>query len=136
MDITKRSASRRISVWVLIFALILTVLSSTFVISAHAKNGVMGEIGDAAKHATNEAGDAIKDTADKVTDKADDMMDKDDGTVDDSDGMIGNESDESGSHATTDEGRTVGWLGLIIALAIVLVAIILIVILSPRKKKR
>ena len=136
MDITKRSASRRISVWVLIFALILTVLSSTFVISAHAKNGVIGEMGDAAKEATNEAGNAIKDTADKVTDKTDNMMNKEDGTADDSDGVIGNEQDESGTHNTANEGRTVGWLGLVIALAIVLIAIILIIILIPKKKKR
>ena len=130
MNTTKRSASRRISVWVLIFALILTTLSSAFSISAHAKNSVVGEIGDAAKEATSDVGDAVKDAADQVTEH------KNDGDVKDSDGMIGNEKDEASADTSMDEGRKIGWLGLVIALVIVIIAIVLIVILIPRKKRR
>ncbi|MBO5938683.1 MAG: hypothetical protein J6Q82_04200 [Clostridia bacterium] len=129
MDISKRNTARRISVWVLIFALILMTLSASFALTAHAKNGVMGEIGDAAKEATSDVGDAVRDVVDEAADATD-------GVANDSDGMIGNEKDEAGSDTATDEGTSIGWIGLVIAIVIVIIAIVLIVILIPRKKKR
>lgn len=133
MDTTKRTTARRISVWVLIFALILTMLSASFTISAHAENGVMGELGDAAKNATEDIGNAARDAVDDVKDE---MSDASDGVTNDSDGVIGNESEEADSDTSMDEGRAIGWLGLVIAIVIAIIAIVLIVILVPRKKKK
>ncbi len=129
MDTSKRMTARRISVWVLIFALVLTTLSASFTISAHAKGGVMGDIGDAAKEATSDVGDAVRDVVDGA-------MDTTHGRTNDSDGTIGNEKDEASSDTSMDEGRSIGWIGLVIAIAIAIIAIVLIVILVPRKKKR
>ncbi len=131
MDTSKKTTLGRISVWILVFALILTALSASFTISAHAKNGVVGEMGDAAKDMVEDVGDAAENAVDQVKDE---MTDATDGKVNDSDGVIGNEKDEP--EAEMDEGRTIGWLGLVIAIVIVLIAIVLIVILIPRKKKR
>lgn len=128
----KRTTVGRISVWVLIFALIFTTLSASFALTAHAKGGVMDDIGDTAREITDDVGNAVRDTADKIEDT-------DQGTVNDSDGMIGNEKDEmenADGNATMDEETSMGWIGLVIAIVIVLIAIILIVILIPRKKKR
>ncbi len=137
MDTTKKTTAWRISVWVLIFTLILTTISASFAFSVHATGGAIGEMGDAAKDATNSVGDAVDKVTDDIGNAVEDVKDKaPDGTVNDSDGMIGNENDEAGSNATMDEERTVGWLGLVIALAIIVIAIVLIIILIPRKKRK
>ena len=124
----KKTTAKRISVWVLIFALILTMLSSSFVISAHAKGGAMDDIGRAAREATSDVGDAVSDIVDSTKETTN-------GAVNDTDGMIGNEKDEAGAEAP-DDNRSIGWIGLVIAIVIVLIAIVLIVILIPKKKKR
>jgi len=132
MITNKRTTAGRISVWVLVFALIFTTLSASFALTAHAKGGVMSDVGDAAREITSDVGDAARDTADKISDTAN-------GTVNDSDGMIGNESDETENTdhgGAMDEGTSMGWIGLVIAIVIVLIAIVLIIILVPRKKKR
>lgn len=128
----KRTTVGRISVWVLIFALIFTTLSASFAITAQAKGGVMNDVGDTAREITDDVGNAVRDTADKI-------QDTDQGTVNDSDGVIGNEKNEmenADPGATMDEETSMGWIGLVIAIVIVLIAIVLIVILIPRKKKR
>ena len=128
----KRTTVGRISVWVLVFALLFTTLSASFALTAHAKGGVMSDVGDAAREITDDVGNAVRDTADKIEDT-------DQGTVNDSDGVIGNEKDETENtdgSATMDEETSLGWIGLVIAIVIVLIAIVLIVILIPRKKKR
>ena len=128
----KKTTLGRISVWVLVFALILTTLSASFTLTAHAKGGVMSDVGDTAREITDDVGNAVRDTADKIEDT-------DQGTVNDSDGVIGNEKDENentDSSATMDEETSMGWIGLVIAIVIVLIAIVLIVILIPRKKKK
>lgn len=126
MCIIKKKALRRISVWTLIFALLLTVLSASM-LSVHAENF----LGDAAR----DVGDAVSDAGHAVSDALD--MNGADGAVNDSDGIIGNESAEAPStdDVAKEDGNS-GWIGLAIAILIVVIAVVLIILLIPKKKDK
>ena len=124
----KKSSARRISVWVLIFALIVTTIAASFALTAHAKGGVMDSVGRGAREAVDDVKNAVSDVVDSTKETTS-------GAVNDTDGMIGNEKNEAGAEAP-DDNRSIGWIGLVIAIAIVLIAIVLIVILIPKKKKK
>ena len=129
----KKKAFRRISIWTLVFALVLTVCSFT-ALSVRADN-FMGDVRDAASDAGNAVSEAASDVGHAVSDALD--MEGSDGTVNDSDGIIGNESEEATSmddSASAMQGR--GWIGLVIALVIVIIAVVLIIILMPKKKDK
>ena len=134
MLIQKKRLSRRISVWTLIFSLLLAVFTSALILPARAEMFSEG-VTKSASDAADNAGDAIENAGDAVKNAVDDMADMDgDGRVNDSDGIIGNESRE----AETEEnsGMSAGWIGAIIAILIAVVVIVLIVILVPKKKHR
>ena len=130
MCIIKKKALRRISVWTLIFALLLTVLSASM-LSVHAENF----LGDAAR----DVGDAVSDAGHAVSDAVSDALDMNgaDGAVNDSDGIIGNESAEAPStdDVAKEDGNS-GWIGLAIAILIVVIAVVLIILLIPKKKDK
>ena len=134
MLIQKKRLSRRISVWTLVFTLLLAVFTSALILPARAETfseGVTrtaGEAADDVKNATKDAGDAVKDAVD-------DMADMDgDGKVNDTDGIIGNETAEEDTGDAS--GMRIGWTGALIAILIAVVIIILIVILVPKKKNK
>ncbi len=127
MLIQKRRLSHRISIWTLIFALLLTVFSTVLILPARAEMF--------SDSVTKNASDSVNDAGDAVKDAVDDMADMDgDGGVNDSDGIIGNESREAD---TSDApGMSMGWIGAIIAILIAVVVIVLIVFLVPKKRNR
>ncbi|MBQ8332077.1 MAG: hypothetical protein IJX94_06235 [Clostridia bacterium] len=129
----KKKALGRISVWTLIFALLLTILSASM-LSVHAENF----LGDKAREAASDVGDAVSDAGNAVSDAVSDALDMkpSDGAANDGDGIIGNESAEA---ASTDdvkkEDRNSGWIGVVVAILIVVIVVVLIIILIPKKKK-
>ncbi len=126
MDICKKKHFRRVSVWVLIFSLLITACCASLTLSAHAKNFLdegANDVKDAARNAASDVGSAVSDMGDNASD----------GAVNDHDGVIGNEGTEA---APEDNGASAGWLGWAIAIAVVLIIVVLIVILIPKKKER
>lgn len=136
MCIIKKKSAHRISVWALVFALLLGVGSSCLLLDAHATSW-MDDVGNDARHAADQAGDAVRDAGDATGRAVEDMMDMNvsEGRVLDGDGRIGNEAQEN--TAARDGGSTsVGWLGWSIAIVVALVVIVLTIILVPKKKER
>lgn len=145
MLIQKKRLSRRISVWTLIFSLLLAVFSSALILPARAEifsegvtksaSDAANDVGDAVDNAGNAVRDAVDDAGNAVKNAADDMADMDgDGKVNDTDGIIGNESRETEN--VDGAGLSAGWVGAIIAILIAVVIIVLIVILVPKKRNR
>ena len=137
MCTVKKKASRRISVWVLVFALILSIGSISLALNAHAASW-MDEMGNDARHAADQAGDAVRD-AGAATEKAvEDMMDVNvsEGRVRDGDGRIGNEAEEPSVENTMGSDSSVGWLGWSIAIVVAITVIVLTVMLVPKYKER
>lgn len=142
MYISKRRSKRRLSVWGLIFAVLLTVIMQTLMLpcSANIING--------ARNATENAGEAVSDIVqdaeskveEVVTDAESKLNDASDGKVEDSDGMIGNETsavtETSAATDTTNNGMgKAGQVALIVlAVAAIIAVIIIITIVSHRKK--
>lgn len=140
----KKRLPKRISVWVIVFSLIILTFISAFTVNAHAKNllddtkNAAGDVRDGIGEAVSDVGDAVSDVADgvgdAVSDATSDMMDPDAGKVSDNDGIIGNEGSETQDGAMSTSKKS-GWIALAIAIAVVVAVIILIVALVPRKKK-
>ena len=129
----KKRSARRISVWVLVFVLMLGILSANLLLPAHAAN-ILDDAGNAVRNAADGAGEAISDAGNAVGDAVSDMASGESGRVEDSDGIIGNESGESASPDTMDEETKSGWIAVVIALVVIVVAIVLIIVLVPKKK--
>lgn len=133
----KKKATNRISVWVIVFALLLGLGSSYLLLDAHAATW-MDEAENDTRHAADQVGDAVRDAGDATGRAVEDMMDMNvsEGRVRDGDGRIGNESEEM----TVEQGRgtasSVGWLGWSIAIVVAITVIALTVILVPKKKER
>ncbi len=145
MELLQKKKSGRISVWLLVFAVVLSVLSASLILPTHAagmmdnaredvRNAGRG-VGEAVSDVGQGVGEAVSDVGEGVSEALSDMgMDATDGAVSDQDGIIGNEGSE-----TTDgneESTRIGWLGIVIAIVVVLVVIVLIVLLIPKKKDR
>lgn len=137
MCTVKRKYTRRISVWVLVFALLLSVLTSSLLLPVHADSW-MNDRGNDARQATEEAGDAVRDAGDATRRAVDDMMDMDaaEGRVRDDDGIIGNEATERSVEQADTTEESGGWLGWVIAVVVALIALVLIVVLIPKKRAR
>lgn len=126
MCAVKRKASRRISVWTLIFALLLA-LESSFSVFARAEN-MLNDAQQAVRDGSEEAEHAAREASDDADDK------KQDGEVQDGDGILGNEQEEEQNANRWENGIKVGWVGVVIALVAVVAVIVLIVVLVPKKK--
>jgi L-aminopeptidase/D-esterase-like protein len=112
----------------------MLLFSFSLPVTVHGK----GALGDAARNVTSDVGNAMSDVGNAVSDVLDPNGNETaGGPVNDSDGIIGNEKNESETEVNpTDNEKSMGWIGLVIAILIVLIAVILIVLLVPRKKKR
>lgn len=132
---SKKRSARRISVWTLVFALMLSVLSAAMILPAHGEN-FLDDAGDAVRNAADGAGEAISDAGNAVGDAVSDMADGESGRVEDSDGIIGNEGSETAAPDSMDEETKSGWIAVVIAIAVIVVAIVLIIVLVPKKKEK
>ena len=130
----KKRSARRISIWTLIFVLMLGLVSAAM-LPAHAEN-FLNDAGDAVRNAADGAGEAISDAGDAVGDAVNDMASGDSGRVEDSDGIIGNESAETADPNAMDEDTKSGWIGVVIAIVGIVVVIVLIIVLVPKKKEK
>ena len=143
----KRLRGHRISVWVLVFTLLLSFISATLILPASAKNMSVG-IGNAAENIGNGVGEAVSDIGDGVGEAISDVgegmseaisdigSDNDGGDVNDTDGMIGNAdsgADKAPESNGEDKGKG-GWIALAIAIVVILAVVVLIVLLIPRRK--
>lgn len=137
MCTAKKKFSRRISVWALVFAMILTAIASALI---PVKAAPIDDAGRAVSEAVSDVGDGIGEAMSDVGGAMSDIVDGSDGVSDgavsDSDGIIGNESDEAAStdDVKNEDGSTGAWLGIVIAIVIVAIVVVLIVILIPKKK--
>ena len=143
----KRCAGRRISIWVLVFALMLVCISSTLIFPASAANmaGRTDGMGSDAGEAMSDVGDgmseAISDVGEGMSEAISDALNgDDDGKVNDTDGLIGN-ADSGADKApatdtdTADNGNgNGGWIALAIAIVVVVAVVVLVIVLIPRRK--
>ena len=133
----KRRSKRRISVWGLILAVLLTVIMQTLMLpcSANIIDGVRnageeigGKVSDMARDAESKAEEIITDAESKLDDASD-------GKVEDSDGLIGNETGNAeGSGENSGMGK-VGQIALIVLAVAAIIAVIVIITVVSRKKK-
>ena len=157
MVTNRKQCARRISVWLLIFSLLILTATAAFPVHAMPMNHGVGEaardvgngakdiardaangVGDAARDAANGAKDIVRDATNgvgnAVRDAADNVKNGEGGQVSDGDGVIGNESNAA-ADATTDTQSRVGQVALIVVIVAVVIAVIMIVLLIPKKKK-
>ena len=134
---TNKKINRRLSIWAFLLALLL-FLTATATLSIHATPAT-----DFAKDKIHEAGNAVGDMARKAEDHVNDMT-ADNGTTDDTDGFIGNEQAEQTapqpretnppSQPEANKSR-VGQIALWVILAAVIIAVLMIIALIPKRKK-
>lgn len=140
----KRKSARRISVWTLLFALMLCLISGTMTMGVGATMTAephQSPVKDAADDLAQNAGDAIKDAGDAVKDLGDDLKidaeqkldDAPNGMVTDRDGWIGNR--DGGKSVMEMADGSMGWVAWVIAVIVAILAIVLAIILIPRKKE-
>ncbi len=140
---SKRRSARRISVWVLVFALMLTLFAS-MTIPAAAVN-MAGGMGEAVSDMGNAMGEAAADMGDGIGDAAADITDNiSDGRVNDTDGFIGNQrsgadKDMNGGNTAESSGasdtRKAGWIALAIAIVVIVAVVVLAIVFIPKKKE-
>lgn len=136
MCTVKKKTARRISVWVIVFALLLGMGNSCLLLNIHATSW-MDDVKNDAHHAADQVGDAARDAGDATGRAVEDMMDMNasEGRVRDGDGRIGNEENEI-AMAQDTASSSVGWLGWSIAIVVAITVIALTIILVPKKKER
>ena len=149
----KRRSGRRISVWVLIFTLMLAFISSTLLLPISAAKNSSGlsrgasdmgnAIGNAAEDMGSGIGEAASDVGDGIGEAISDVADSnDDGKVNDTDGMIGNADSGADKAPSTDtengngDKSNGGWIALAIAIVVIVAVVVLIVVLIPRRKDK
>lgn len=140
----KRRA-RRISIWAIVFALMLTFISSNLLLPLSAANvtgrtdstggmgGAISDVGEGMSEAISDVGEGMSEAISDVTDSSDD------GNVNDTDGMIGNSDSGADKAPSTDtdknnEKNNGGWIALAIAIVVIVAIVVLIVVLIPRRK--
>ena len=142
MYISKRRSKRRVSIWGLIFAVLLTIIMQTLMLPCSAN------IIDGAKNAAEDAGGAVSDIVQGAESKAEELVteaeskmhDASDGKVEDTDGMIGNETSAvTETSATTDTANNgmgkAGQVALIVLAVAAIIAVIIIITIVSHKKK-
>ena len=144
--LTKRKNAHRLSVWLLIFSLLVMMAASAFTVHAtpfmqgtenrtqnagqsagEMARGVADGVGDAARDAANGVGNAVRD----VTDGA---VDAREGRVADDDGVIGNEANPSADATTPRQGKA-GQIALLVVIVAAIIAVIIMVLIMPKKRK-
>ena len=129
----KKAWGRRISVWLLVFAIVLVAVS-TLSLPAHASNFSDG-LGNAVSDIADGAGNAADDMAQGLGNAAEDMSGSvDDGIADDRDGFIEERDAKEDMSNDTEKNTKAGWIAVAIALSVVSAVVILIVVLVPKKK--
>ncbi len=135
MSICQKRTARRLSVWLLIFSIL--ILTAVAALPMHAMP-VADSAGNMAREAGDAVGDMARDAADGVGDAmhnaADNVKNGEGGKVTDDDGVIGNEASNA-EDATTDTQSKVGRVALIVVIVAIVIAVIIIVLLIPKKKK-
>lgn len=116
-----------------LFALILCFLLITSLLLPVSAS-VMDDMRRGARDAVSDVGNAVSDAGNAVSEAMTDMFEGDNGKVSDSDGIIGNEQSESMTEPTENPGGSIGWIGIVIALAVVAAVIALIVFLVPKRR--
>ena len=139
MNICQKRSARRLSVWLLIFSiLMLTAIASLPTRAMPVGNGAGNAVGDMARDAADGIGDMARDAADgvgnAVRDAADNVKNGEGGKVSDDDGVIGNEGNNA-ADAITDTQSRVGQIALIVVIVAIVIAVIIIVLLIPKKRK-
>ena len=132
MTAIQRKRVRRLSVWTLIFSILLLTCISCLPIHA----SVLDDVKRGAENTKDAVGNTLNDAkngVEKAVGDASDGMEKNDGTVQDGDGMIGNESNEEAPRRGMEK---LGQVALLVLIAAVIIAIIMIVSLIPKRKKR
>lgn len=150
----KKKPTRRLSVWVIVFAVMLCTLTGVFALGAnaamtsdhnqtkmhsnvdHAGDLVNGaeNAADNAKDLVKDTGNAVKDAGEKVKNNVERMLDDaSDGRVTDRDGWIGN--NDGGKSVMEMADGSMGWLAWVIAVIVAILAIVLSIILIPKKKE-
>ena len=140
----KRRA-RRISIWAIVFALMLTVISSNLILPLSAANmgsrtDTAGGVGEAISDVGEGMSEAISDVGEGMSEAISDVTDSsDDGNVNDTDGMIGNSDSGADKAPSTDtdkndEKSNGGWIALAIAIVVIVAIVVLIIVLIPRRK--
>ena len=106
----KRRSHRRISVWVLVFALMMMFISSTLMLNASASEFTSGaknaadDMGNAAEDIGDGVGEAVSEVGDGMGEAMSDIESSiDDGKVNDTDGMIGNADSGADKAPSTDK---------------------------------
>ncbi len=134
----KRRTKRRLSVWGLVFAVLLTVIMQTLMLpcSANIIDGVRnageeigGKVSDMARDAESKGEELITDTESKLDDASD-------GKVEDSDGLIGNETDNTADAGENEGMGKVGQIALIVLAVAAIIAVIVIITLVSNKRKK
>ena len=132
MTAIQRKRVRRLSVWTLIFSILLLTLIPCLPVHGAVINDVKQGAQKTADAVGNAAND-VKNGVENAVRDASDGMEKQDGIVQDSDGMIGN---ESGEEAPRRGMEKLGQVALLILIAAVIIAIIMIVSLVPKRKNK
>ena len=130
---SKKKSKARISVWGLVFLLILTLTLQIFTANAYAKGIVNG-----IRNAETDAGDMARDAGNKIEEAVSDVVDTKEvsnGKTEDSDGIIGNESaEETRTDTAQTRGEKAGIITVIVLIVAAIIAVIVIVTLLTKKK--
>lgn len=142
----KRRVGHRISIWALVFAMMLTILTWSLIVPASATNMGMG-MGKATDSIESGIGEALSDVGEGMSEALSDVGEGmsealsdigsggNDGEVNDSDGMIGNaDSGADKAPSTDNENGNGGWIALAISIVVIVAIIVLIIVLIPRRK--
>jgi predicted PurR-regulated permease PerM len=116
-----------------LLALILCVLLITSLLLPVSAS-VMDDMRRGARDAVSDVGNAVSDAGGALSEAMTDMFEGDNGKVSDSDGIIKNEQSESMTEPMEHSGRSIGWIGIVIALAVAAAVIALIVFLVPKRR--
>ena len=86
--------------------------------------------------AASAVSESVSDAGDALSEAVSDMLEGENGQVSDSDGIIGNESEEATDPTVTENESKgmMGWVAVLIAIAVVAVIVLAIVFLVPRRR--
>jgi hypothetical protein len=136
MYISKRRSKRRLSVWGLIFAVLLTVIMQTLMLpcSANIIDGVRNGAEDAGGAVSDIVQDAESKAEELITDAESKLDDASDGKVEDSDGIIGNETSAETAVPNNNMGKAGQVALIVLAVAAIIAVIIIVTIMTHRRK--
>lgn len=137
---TKKRTLRRLSVWSLIFALLL-LFSGAACLPVHATpilDGARNGIEDAGNAVGDMARDAKNGVENAVNDAESHLAETNRGRVKDSDGVIGNEAAENTNTSSNGENGKMskaGVIALIVVIVAVIIAVIIMIAMLPKRRR-